>query len=367
MSPAAATLVFGPAYLDRVIRVDGPLLDPSLGWPPLDRSVDGDWLTRDNGHNFLSLVDPLGRMLRVEVPSSWPGAVGMVALSRPLFGPEPRQVRGLTTVDDLGGMGAGFAASLGGMLVSALGDEDDPTTRAIVALLERAGIAHEPSRVADHPADWTLLISSGVHGDKLPVGFRVCHAAWTDLSRWAGRASRVRVVAALPNRLACEALGGGPAEVRAFFPNSRNMLDRAEPVAGFAHRFDVLSCNQGEWDDLGDGASALALVPVVAITDGPRGATVRFQSPAGESDQIEVPAFPRVTPIADTNHAGEAFAATLLATLVEAGWTPGPASPDLVRRAAWRGSAASGLVLGRTDFGFPTATEIDEAVRRGVV
>ena len=34
--------VFGPAYLDRVLRVDQPLLDPALG-PPLDQSVEGAW------------------------------------------------------------------------------------------------------------------------------------------------------------------------------------------------------------------------------------------------------------------------------------------------------------------------------------
>ena len=35
------TLVFGPAYLDRVIRVDRPLVDPELGDRPLDESIDG--------------------------------------------------------------------------------------------------------------------------------------------------------------------------------------------------------------------------------------------------------------------------------------------------------------------------------------
>ncbi|HKI43281.1 MAG TPA: hypothetical protein VKA66_23585 [Mycobacterium sp.] len=34
--------VFGPAYLDRVLRVNRPLIDPSLG-SPIDQSADGEW------------------------------------------------------------------------------------------------------------------------------------------------------------------------------------------------------------------------------------------------------------------------------------------------------------------------------------
>ena len=34
--------VFGPAYLDRVLRVDRPLDRSGIG-PPLDQSVDGEW------------------------------------------------------------------------------------------------------------------------------------------------------------------------------------------------------------------------------------------------------------------------------------------------------------------------------------
>ncbi len=363
----ASTLVFGPAYLDRIIRVDRPLVDPALCLPPIDRSVDGEWLDDDSG-GLIRLVDPSSASIVIEPPDEWPGRVGTIAVSRPWLGSVERRVRGVATLDDLGGMGAGFASSLGGTLISALGPGDDPGSRTVVALLALAGIAHESVRIEGHPADWTLLISSGEHGDKLAVGFRGCHAAWTDFRPWFDRSSRVRVVAALPNRVVGQALGGADSSgIRAFFPNARNMLDRVDPLGGFVDRVDFLSCNRGEWNDLGDQAGALDSVAIVAVTDGPAGASVRFRAEGGGFDEIRVPAFPRLGPIRDTNRAGEAFASTMLATLVDAGWTPRAASADLVRVAATRGSAAAALVLGRTEFGFASASEIDEAVENGRV
>ena len=364
-----AVVVFGPAYLDRVLRVDRPLLDPSLGQPPLDRSVDGRRVAAGPA-DALRLVDPAGATLVLDPPDGWPGPVGTIALARPLAdgmppGPAPRHARGVAWADDLGGMGAGFAAALGGTLVSALGAADDPMTRVVASLLARQRIAHEPVRIADRPADWTLLVTSGAHGDKLPVGFRGCHAAWADPGPRADRPARARVVAGLMNPLARRALGDPtPGAIRAFFPAARNMLDRDAPAATLADRVDLLSCNRGEWADLGAQAAAFDAVPVLAITDGADGATVRFRPPGGTFAEVAVPAFALPDPIVDTNRAGEAFAAALLRALVDAGWVPGPADPGLIRRAAWRASAAAALTLRRADFGFPTDAEVAAALSR---
>ena len=364
-TPESPTLIFGPAYLDRVVRVDRPLVDPAFEGRPLDGSVDGRWLEAVEG---LTLLDPLGNRLVVELPGDWPGPSGTVELSRPLSkrGGWSRTIPALSWRDDLGGMGAGFAAALGGELVSALGPESDPTSRAIVRLLGTAGVAHRPIRVEGKPADWTLLITSGEHGDKLPIGFRGCHASLPDLAPWSDRPSGLRVVASLPNRLACEALRG-PATIRAFAPALRNMLDRDPPVSAFVDAIDVLSCNRGEWETLGDREQVAWQVSILAITDGPNGAVLRFTTPDGEAGRVEVPAFPRAHPPRDTNRAGEAFAATLLSTLLANGWAPGVTPPGLARLAAGRAAAAAALVLDRTDFGFPTASEIEEALRNGRV
>jgi ribokinase len=266
-------------------------------------------------------------------------------------------------------MGAGFAAALGGKLVSALGPEDDPTSRAVSERLAAAGVRHQPIRVPDCAADWTLLVTSGEFGDKLPIGFRGCHAALESVAQWSAGSCDLRVVASLPNRLAEQALRAPGATVRGFVPALRNMLDTDTPISSFADAIDVLSCNRREWENLPDREEVAWRLSVLAVTDGPAGSTVRFTTPAGEARQLCVPAFPRSHSPLDTNRAGEAYAATLINTLLDAGWSPrdGVAAESLVQRAAERASAAAALVLDRLNFGFPTPEEIDAVLRAGRV
>jgi sugar/nucleoside kinase (ribokinase family) len=361
------TQVFGPAYLDRVMRIDEPLLGPHSG-PPFDQSVDGRWMFGEG----LTLVDPDGRTLAIALPDDWPGPTGRVILSHPIVGSgEParwrREVKAVSWHDDLGGMGAGFAAALGGDLIGALGPEDDPTGRAVVDLLTRNGIEHHPICVPDRCTDWTLLVSSGGFGDKLPIGFRGCHAAlpMSALTARVATSCDLRVVASLPNPLASHALQLPGAAVRFFAPTMRNMQDREYPLSRFAEWIDVISCNRREWESLADREEVAWRVSILAITDGPHGSHVRFTTPAGEPGMLNVPALPRTDPPRDTNRAGEAFAATLLATLLDAGWSPGVADEGLVAHAAGRAAAAAAHVLDRLDFGFPSAGEIDQALGAG--
>jgi len=356
------TQVFGPAYLDRVILVDQPL--HAHGEPPLDQSLDGVW----NDGDGLRLVDPIGNRIWINPPENWRGPNGMVRLSRSIGGSGTRlvQVKGLSWHDDLGGMGAGFASAFEGELVSALGPSDDPMSVAIETRLREVGIRHRPIRIADHPADWTLLITSGPSGDKLPIGFRGCHAAIKSLED--PGPCDLRVVASFPNRLAAEALRMPGAKVRAFAPAMRNMLDRELPVERFAEFIDILCCNRHEWEALEGREQVAWQVSVLSVTDGAEGALVRFTTPEGEPGRVQIPAFPRAHPLRDTNRAGEAFASTLIATLIAEGWTAsGGVSTDLVQRAAIRASVAAALVLDRADFGFPTATKIDAALTAGRV
>ena len=358
--------MFGPAYLDRVLRVDRPLHGP--GRPPLDQSVDGS-IADGPG---LVFRDGKGAELTIEPPPHWPGPTGLIALDRTTnaFGDAwPMTARGLSWHDDLGGMGAGFAAALGGELISALGPVDDPLSRAIVARLAEEGIRHRPIRVAARTADWTLLVTSGPFGDKLPVGFRGCHAALSSLLQDCEAAGQcdLRVVASLPNRLAGEALRAAGARIRVFAPAMRNMTDRDHPIAGFAPAIDILCCNRREWESLEGREQVAWQTSILAITDGPAGAIIRYTRPDGEVGRIDVPAFPRAEPPHDTNRAGEAFAATLVASLLDAGWSPGVSETDVIRQAGDRASAAAALVLDQERFGFPTADAIDAALRVGRV
>jgi ribokinase len=266
-------------------------------------------------------------------------------------------------------MGAGFASALHGELISALGSEEDATSLAVANLLVRYRINHHPVRLAGHPADWTLLVTSGGFGDKLPIGFRGCHAALAPeaLASCVAESCLVRVVASLPNVLAASVLQQPGAKVRFFAPAMRNMRDRDHPLSRFAGAIDILSCNRREWESLADREEVARQVSILAITDGPRGSCVRFTTPAGEAGMVTVAALPRAEPPRDTNRAGEAYAATLLKTLLDGGWSPGAADEALVRHAAERAAAAAALVLDRLEFGFPTSEEIDAALQAGRV
>lgn len=363
-------VVFGPAYLDRVLRVERALVPRGDG-PPLDQSVEGEWKF---GHGpIIEVVSPDGYALEIIPPPDWPGPRGAVLLRgsvrEGLIG--RWAVRANAWSEDLGGMGAGFAAALGGSLYSALGTPNDPTSRSISRLLARDGVAHEAIRLADQTADWTLLVTSGAFGDKLPIGFRGCHAALdpVELARLAQPPCELRVVAALPNRLLEPLLRTAGARTRMLAPTMRNMTDREHPLGRFADCVDLLSCNRTEWESLEGREGVAARVPIVAVTAGSQGADVRFTSNSGEPRRMHVPAFPRARPPGDTNRAGEAFASTLISTLLDQGWDGASrvAEESLIRMAAARASAAAALVLDRLEFGFPSPREIDAALRAGRV
>ena len=362
--------VFGPAYLDRVLRVDAPLREPSS--PPLDRSVEGRPRFAEPEADDLTLLDPSGSAIVVELPADWPGPRGVVELSRPVAaGPATRRgVRAVSWEDDLGGMGAGFAAALAGELLAVLGPGDDPTSAAVSRLLEAHAI---PARIvrADAPADWTLLVTSGEDGDKLAVGFRGCHAtaAASDLAAIGDEPCDVRIVAGLPNRLAAGILKAPGAGLRVFAPAMRNVADREYPLLGLVGPVDLLCCNRGEWEALEDREEVAARLSVLVVTEGAAGSSARFTDPVGEARTVRVPAFPRARRPRDTNRAGEAFAAAFISAMMAGGWRPESctAEVDLVRTAMVRASAAAALVLDRTAFGFPAAREVDAALARGIV
>ncbi len=360
--------VFGPAYLDRVLRVDRPLFDPSLG-PPYDQSTDGEW--KFTPARRIDVIDVSGYRLEMELPDDWPGPTGEILVANTLRAGAvgARRLRGLAWHDDLGGMGAGYAAALNGILFCALGPEDDPTSEVVSRRLSELGIAHSAIRVPDHPADWTLLITSGEFGDKLPIGFRGCHLAMDpDKLVALGAAScELRVVASLPNELSARVLGAPGAGLRLFAPAMRNVLDRAFPVSRFAASIDVLCCNRIEWETIEDRESVREQLKILVATDGPRGSTVRYTKLSGDPGMFRVGAFPRTKPPRDTNRAGEAYGATFIASLLKQGWDGGSRIVDdgLIEVAARRASAAAALELDRVEFGFPSDEEIERRLRRG--
>jgi ribokinase len=363
-------MVFGPAYLDRVLRVEEPLHDPA-STTPLDQSVEGRWKFTEGSK--LELRDRAGFALQIELPDEWPGPFGQIELGDPFrfSSSVPDQVHGVSWHDDLGGKGAGFAAALGGTLTCALGTEDDRISRKVEEFLRREGIDYRPVRISCQPADSTLLLSSGKHGDKLAIGFRGCHKELdpTSLDTGDDHACDLRVAAALPNTLAGLVLARPGAYCRLFAPAMRNMIDQECRISGFAGSIDVLCCNRHEWETLADREEVARRVSILVVTDGAEGCLARFTEPGGYPGTIRLPAFPRDRPPADTNRAGETFAACLVATLLVGGWEPALAvvEPGLIRLAMQRASAAAALTLDRTAFGFPREEQIDAALAAGRV
>src|SRR4051795_3908858 len=82
--------VFGPAYLDRVLRVDCPLHDPATGLP-LDQSVDGVGRFREG--SMLELREPSRHVIEVGLPDGWPGPAGVIELSHDLSAGPPGRRR----------------------------------------------------------------------------------------------------------------------------------------------------------------------------------------------------------------------------------------------------------------------------------
>lgn len=362
----ARVMVFGPAYLDRVLRVDRPLCGRA-GEARLDQSTEG--VSGVTGDRALRVIDPDGLEIAIALPDDWPGPFGEVTLARPIGeGATGRtSVRGLAWSDDLGGMGSGFAEALGGTLVCPLGSRDDPTGQEIEALLARLGIDYQAVRNEDRRADWTLLLSSGEHGDKLAIGFRECLPALQPAAfdRWHDCPCDLRVVAGLPSAVAAPLLAAPGARCRLFAPAMRNMIDRSYSISSFAGSIDVFCCNRREWQALDDREEVAWRVSILVVTDGPNGALARFTRPDGEAGAIQVPAFPRDRPPRDTNRAGEAFAATLISSLLCEGWdaASGVIAEPQFKAAMLRASAAAALVLDRAEFGFPLPDEIDNALR----
>jgi ribokinase len=355
------TLVFGPAYVDRVLKVDRPLVENGV----IDRSVNGRWDVDSGPDGALRIAGLSEGDVRIEPPAEWPGPTGTVIVGDASAGHPAREVRGIAWHDDLGGMGAGFARAFGGTLHLLLGDESEPIGRRVIELLDGLGIAHKATHIPGRIGEWTLLITSGEFGDKLPIGFR-------DPGNNDARIDRVEpcdllVAASMTNRRAAAVLSGVEAHVRLFAPAMRNATDTEPKVSAFAGDIDILCCNRVEWESIADREEVAWRVSILAVTDGPRGAEIRYTTPTGDAGRLEISAFPRREPPKDTNRAGEAFASTLVTTLLDGGWSPGVTEEGLIRSAAVRASAAAALELDRVDFGFPTPEEVDRALRDGIV
>ncbi|MHB0939545.1 MAG: carbohydrate kinase family protein [Armatimonadota bacterium] len=341
--------IFGPAYLDVVFTLDRPLL---AGGPTLDQSLPAIRLIpRDDG--VLEVVGPTGDRLVFVLPPDQAEFAATCELCEPVLArTQPgRMVTGeypvASAVRQLGGMGAGYAKALGGLLRMPVGD--DAVGREILQLLAQHEIDAVPALLPDCSSDTSLLLQSP-QGDKLAIGVRQAMIRWqAGAEDYALDADASALVfCGAPNALTAAVLEQAPEIPVMCAPALRNVCDRSVPLAGLAAMIDYLTLNALEWAQL-DGAEEMRKhVPVITVTEGARGSRILL----GEHE-IHIPAVPFEGP-SDTNRAGETYAATFFRVLLAA-------CPEFPRRiimeamehAGQLAAAQAAKQLAMREFGFP--------------
>jgi sugar/nucleoside kinase (ribokinase family) len=353
-------LIFGPAYLDLSVTIARPLLDDHTR--RIDQSLAATARTgADDGH--LHVVSPHGDHLVCPLPAGESGAsatylLGEPILARVLSAAHPPALTGVYPVSSvtpmLGGMGAGYAAALQGILRMPLGGSvgrPDAVGHDVCARLSRLGIRHHPTLYDGWTSDSTLLLLTP-SGDKLAIGLRDTLQQWvpTVEDRVAVEQADVLVFCGAPNRFMAEVLAWQPAGLIMCAPAMRNVCDVELPLSSLASQVDYLALNALEWSHAPDQDTMRATIPLITVTDGPRGCQI-YQRGAVSA----YPAVPHPGPV-NTNRAGETFASTFLQVILDR--VPGLRTARLITQAVIDAAAAIALrqaarQLDLVEFAFP--------------
>lgn len=347
-------LVFGPAYLDVVVEIDRPLVAGTL----LDQSLPArDSVPREDarivltGDNDDCLVFPLSADA---APYAADYTLAEPVLARVGHAAAVTGEFPVThCVAQPGGMGAGYALALGGLLCAPFGEGEgeefatpDAVGLELMVSLMLQGVPVFPRLIAGCPSDTSLVIISP-QGDKLAVGVRRTMTRWRP-----AEADRVLVeqvdglvFCGAPNAFVAEVLSWGVAAPVMCAPALRNVLDMETPLASLAGGIDYLTLNALEWAHLAGREQVRARVPLISVTDGPRGSRLFL----GDRE-ILIPAV-RVDGPVNANRAGETYGATIFSLLLDA--FPGPITPDQAEMAGQRASERAAAQLSMAGFGFP--------------
>ena len=349
-------IIFGPAYLDLVVETDRPLAEALL-----DQSAPASTFAPDAAGD-LRILGPSGDRMLFHLPPDARDLAGVYALCEPvlarLYGADTRRVvhaaYPVTRVArQLGGMGAGYAMALHGLLRMPLGGtvgHADGVGAEVLAMLAALDIPVEPHYLPAVASDASLIVLSP-RGDKLAVGVRQAMLHWQ--ADAADRALLARadalVFCGVPNALTADLLAHAPPVPVLCAPAMRNIRDAACPLAAVAPRIHYLTLNALEWEHLPEKDAVRAAVPVITVTDGPRGSRVFLHD-----EEISIPAAPHVGPM-DVNRAGETYAATFFKVLRAAApdFPAAGVSPALAARAGRIAAAQAERQLSLTAFAFP--------------
>jgi ribokinase len=351
-------IVFGPAYIDRVLTIAQPLL-PTAGAPSFDQSVTAT--------NMEPLAEPqvcldgsIGDRLVFHLPKNT-GCPGLrFTLQEPLLvrlcvGQTIPCVTGQYAVEtvrfQLGGMGAGYAKACHGLLRAPFGA--DETGRLVQTLLDEAGVSVSPSILPACQSDASLIILTP-RAEKLAVGVRdaLRHWRYTEEDATLAQAARAVIFCGAPNALVADILSRGVDAAVMYAPNMRNVDDTTVPLATLAPYIHYLAMNALEWAHLGEPQVLLATIPLISVTDGAHGSRVYVYG-----RRLDIPAVPHPAP-RDTNRAGETYAATLFNALlaIYPNFPKDRLDEDAVRWAAVQASRQASRQLDITSFDFPPDT-----------
>jgi sugar/nucleoside kinase (ribokinase family) len=298
-------LIFGPAYRDVLVTTPAALA-PVL----VDRSLPArECVPAADG--AITVLGPTGDRLRFPLAPADARFATRCLLAEPVLDTEI--VNGdfpVARVAELpGGMGAGYAKALGGVLRAPFGD--DAVGRAVLTELAGYGVDVVPALLPECPSDTSLVLLSD-RGDKLAIGVRQAMVRWrvSDDDRALLASASALVCCGAPNALLAELLAWQPGIPVMVAPALRNVRDAVVPLASLAAGIHYLTMNALEWETLADRDAVRAAVPVISVTDGPRGSRILFRD-----GEVAIPAAP-APPAANVNRAGETYGAAIFRRLL---------------------------------------------------
>jgi sugar/nucleoside kinase (ribokinase family) len=355
-------LIFGPAYLDITLFINGRLIpgdlqitvDQSLAASSMEHRTDGIVFLSGTSGDRLCLQLPSDR---IDLSSTYHLAEPVLAR---LLGPDTeRFVVGEYQVVNcgvqLGGMGAGYALAFDGKLRVPIGGSasgPDVSGRDVLSELQKVGIETIATVTSGCASDNTLLLLSD-YGDKLAVGVREALLRWQPSEvdhKMVARAGAL-VFCGAPNRLIAEILSWKPEIPVMCAPAMRNVCDKDFPFVDLAENIDYLTLNSLEWQYMEGKDHILSSVPVVSVTDGPRGSRIYFGG-----GELAIPACQRTGPV-NTNRAGETYGSTFFKVLLH--YAPEfhnthSVDVDIALRAGQIATTQADRQLDITGFAFPS-------------
>jgi len=345
MANDARPLVYGPAYLDLVVTIDRAFCTSQR----VDKSIKVNAVT-PNTAGAIRLRGENGDDLHFPLPVEFHEYAADCYLCETVLNNDELisdSYRVISVKCQLGGMGAGYALALHGLLRHPLGT--DTRGEFVRDALQRNGVT-ALAEISPGTSDLSLVILGAE--DKLTMGLRPRMTAWRATAEDIAHVSAASAlcICGAPNALTAILLPHARNIPTMLAPSRRNIDDQVTPLADFAGAFSYLSLNRLEWEELPERQRWQRNTQVITITDGPHGCRVLL--PTG--DEFSLPALPHNGP-ADTNRCGETFAAAFFRTLLRESPTfhQHGVPPSLAMIAAEYALAQAAKQLDIFEFGMP--------------